>query len=526
MAYKQKLKIPVGLKVNFKPSEKQFVLWKALQPECHICGSEIVQELKGKDHLGNEIYAPTCSKCKNENIPQMILAGGSAGGGKSYLLCMWIATSAIRFNDTRYVLARKTLKILKETTLVTFFKVLKEIGLEENVNYSYDAINGTIKFWNDSIVILKELTASPTDPEWSSLGGLELTGVGIDECDTVPEKAVDILFSRIRHKTSSTFKVPKMLLTCNPNLAWPRPRFVIDQDGKDVVTAKGEFYIPFSLFDNPDKEFRDVYANSLRKLSPQEQNRLLYGDWRYVKSSDAACYKGFTSEKHLVDNLKETRYDPEKPYIISFDFNTFPYMSTLGIQIDYETKEVLVLEEFIGYAKDKRNNSPAQARYIDKQLKLARQEAKILITGDPSGTQKSTLVEEGVNNFTIIKDNITLGSPEVKILSKQPSQSTRVEWINSIFERNHGDWKILIDSKCFKFIEDLVYQLKNSDGTKNKDKIFDATVGVKYEKYGHLNDCFEMAMCYFLSDDYAKFKKKSKTAPIPYSSAVTPVWNY
>lgn len=66
-------------------------------------------------------------------------------------------------------------------------------------------------------------------------------------------------------------------------------------------------------------------------------------------------------------------------------------MSTLGIQIDYETKEVLVLEEFIGYAKDKRNNSPAQARYIDKQLKLARQEAKILITGDPSGTKNQLL---------------------------------------------------------------------------------------------------------------------------------------
>ena len=75
MAYKQKLKVPVGLKVNFKPSEKQFVLWKALQPECHICGGEIVQSLKGTDHLGNEIYAPTCSHCKNENIPQMILAG-------------------------------------------------------------------------------------------------------------------------------------------------------------------------------------------------------------------------------------------------------------------------------------------------------------------------------------------------------------------------------------------------------------------------------------------------------------------
>ena len=439
---------------------------------------------------------------------------------------MWIATSAIRFDNTRYVLARKTLKVLKETTLVTFFNVLREIGLVEYENYIYDKIEGAITFWNGSIIILKELTASPADPEWSSLGGLELTGVGIDECDTVPEKAVDILFSRIRYNTDTTFKTPKMLLTCNPNLSWPRSRFVIDENGDDVTPAKGEAYIPFSLFDNPNQSFRNTYANSLLKLSPQERNRLLYGDWRYVKSSDAACYKGFTSEKHLVDNLKDDRYDADRPYILSFDFNTYPYMSTLGIQIDYESKEVLILEEFIGYAKDKRNNTPAQTRYIDKQLKLKHHDAKILVTGDPSGRQKSTLVEEGVNNFTIIKDNITFGDPKICLLDKQPSQSVRVDWINSIFESNYGDWKILIDSKCFKFIEDLVYQLKNSDGTKNKDKVLDSSQKVKYEKYGHLNDCFEMALCYFLSDEYKKYKKKQGSVPTPYTANIQPVWRY
>lgn len=75
MAYKTRLKVPQGLTINFKPSEKQFRLWKALQPECHLCGGEIVQKFNGKDHLGNEMYAPSCSKCGNENIPQMILAG-------------------------------------------------------------------------------------------------------------------------------------------------------------------------------------------------------------------------------------------------------------------------------------------------------------------------------------------------------------------------------------------------------------------------------------------------------------------
>ena len=72
----------------------------------------------------------------------------------------------------------------------------------------------------------------------------------------------------------------------------------------------------------------------------------------------------------------------------------------------------------------------------------------------------------------------------------------------------------------------LILKAKNSDGTKNKDKVLDSSQKVKYEKYGHLNDCFEMALCYFLSDEYKKYKKKQGSVPTPYTANIQPVWRY
>jgi hypothetical protein len=52
----------------------------------------------------------------------------------------------------------------------------------------------------------------------------------------------------------------------------------------------------------------------------------------------------------------------------------------------------------------------------------------------------------------------------------------------------------------------LIYQLKNRDGTKNKQKTTDPKTGVKYEKYGHLSDCLDYLLCYYLRDSWHSFK--------------------
>lgn len=67
---------------------------------------------------------------------------------------------------------------------------------------------------------------------------------------------------------------------------------------------------------------------------------------------------------------------------------------------------------------------------------------------------------------------------------------------------------------CSKFKEDLIYQRKNPDGTKEKKKVNDTKLKTKYEKYGHLSDCFDYALCYFLSDEYAKFRRSNENVSV------------
>lgn len=75
-----KLERPRGLTINFSPSERQYELWNALQPNrCDVCGSPLEMRPNGTDAKGHTIYQATCTHCGNTDIPEQILGGGAAG---------------------------------------------------------------------------------------------------------------------------------------------------------------------------------------------------------------------------------------------------------------------------------------------------------------------------------------------------------------------------------------------------------------------------------------------------------------
>lgn len=149
------LKAPKQLTIQFKPSPKQYELWKLLQPDfCPHCGGHIIQVQIGYDYKGNPQYKPQCNKCGSQNLPQLILGGGAAGGGKSYIGSCWIISSCMRFPDLRAVIARKTIKSLKESTFNTIKTVMKQWGLKEGENYKINNLEGIVTFWNGSTILL------------------------------------------------------------------------------------------------------------------------------------------------------------------------------------------------------------------------------------------------------------------------------------------------------------------------------------------------------------------------------------
>lgn len=519
------LRAPRNLTINFAPSKRQAELWNLLQPNCcPHCGGAIKIELSSYDKKGLPVYAPVCEKCGSDELPQIILGGGAGGGGKSFVGSCWIIINCMRFPDLRAVVARKTLKALKGSTFNTIKLVLRLWELEEGVHYKINNLDGIVTFYNGSTISLIELEDLPSDPEFERLGSNEWSIGFVDECSQISEKAIEVLFSRLRWNIANTFIYPRLLLTTNPCMNWVRSRFVQDEDGNKVKCAKHDAYVQFTVYDNPDKQFVATYRASLDKISDRvTRDRILYGNWDFAPSNEAAAYWNFDGDKHLITELREKAYDPLKPLILSFDFNVAPYMSCLIIQMDYEQKTMYVLEEVTGKPEDKENNTPKFAEKIKQKLLNMGHLGGIIVTGDPAGMYRSTTTEEGVNNYTIILSKLDIPQlrPKKKLLSKSPAQKTRLEFINTVFA-GKTDWRILIDIRCRKFTEDLINQRKEMDGSKSKKKIMDSKLGVKYEKYGHFSDCFDIVCCMFLNDLWKKFNSTGNSGITTYSG--TPIY--
>lgn len=522
------LKAPRNLRIDFMPSPKQYELWKLLQPDyCPHCGGHISQKLVGHDIKGNPQYKPYCTQCGSTDLPQLILGGGAAGGGKSYLGSCWLVSSCMRFSDIRAVVARKTLKSLKGSTWNTIKKVCKEWGLKEGIHYKINNLDGILTFWNDSVIIMQEMVDLPSDPNFERFGSSEFTIAFIDEVSEISERAVEVLFSRLRWRTAETFKTARMMMSTNPCITWVRSRFVQDDEGNPITCREGEAYVPFSVFDNPDVQFVQTYVAALNKITDKAtRERLLYGNWDFVDSNIMAAYWNFDGQTHLIEKLSEKVYDPMKPIISGWDFNVAPYMSELEFQFNYDKKEIYIIEENLGKPENKENNTPALAKKI-KDKKISHNHiGGIVITGDPAGAARSTQTEDGVNNYTIIEQNMKNGvlRPRIKLLSKQPPLVTRLEFVNAIFSGYDG-WKVMIDLRCRKLTEDLIYQTKNADGTKCKKKVTNAKTGGKEEKYGHLSDILDYVFVQFLSDSWRRFQNQ-KTSIETYTSEVYSIFNF
>lgn len=429
----------------------------------------------------------------------------------SYVGSMWILSSCMKYAGIRAVVARRTLSSLEESTWNTLrTKIMDmELGLQVGKHFKEDKKKGEITLWNGSKIIKKELDYLPSDPRFERLGSSEFTIAFVDEVSEISETAIEVLYSRLRWLTPETFRVPKLFLSTNPSPNWVRDRFVQDKRGEPVKLRKYDKYVQFSVFDNPKKDMVETYALQLDNLrNPKEKQRLLYGNWDFMDSSENAIYASFDGDKHLEANLMDRVYDPMKPLIFVFDFNVIPHMSVLVCQIDYDKNEIYVLQEMSGEPKNNENSTPAMARKVAEFIKELGHMGGVVISGDATGDQRASASEIGTTNYSIItgemyKNNI---SATLRVLSKNPPQKTRTEFINTIFE-GKTDWRVIIDLSCRDLTSDFIMQEQNSDGTKNKKKVTDPDTGLRYEKYGHFSDNFDYLICTFIQRDWELFSK-------------------
>jgi len=221
-------------------------------------------------------------KYLTDNKTNTVLFGGSAGGGKSWLGCLWITTLCLQYPGTRYLIGRAVLTQLKLTTLNTLFELLSSIGLKSGEHFNYNGQSNVLTFYNKSEIIFKDLAYNPSDPNYDSLGSLEISAAFIDEAAQITSLAYNIVKSRIRYKLNEYNFIPKILMTCNPANNWIKKDFYLPY--VQGTLEENKVFLPSLPTDNP--HLPASYIESLKELPPQQRKRLLEGDWDYMDESD------------------------------------------------------------------------------------------------------------------------------------------------------------------------------------------------------------------------------------------------
>ena len=209
----------------------------------------------------------------------VILYGGGAGGGKSMLGAYWVLKQCLKYPETRYVIGRSRLKNLKETTLRSLFEVCQMQGLQANVDFTYNETKSLITIHaTQSEIILKDLFHYPSDPNFDSLGSMNITGAFIDEATEITPMAFNVIQSRMRYKLDENKLVPKLLMTCNPSKGWIYSDFY--KKHKDGTLDDNKQFVQSLVTDNPN--ISKHYIKQLQQLDVLNQKRLLFGDWEYA----------------------------------------------------------------------------------------------------------------------------------------------------------------------------------------------------------------------------------------------------
>lgn len=272
-----------------------------------------------------------------DNITNEVLYGGSAGAGKSWLGCLWITTLCLQYPAIRCLIGRTVLTQLKMTTLNTLFETLQSMGLKSGEHYIYNGQSNIITFQNKSEIVLKDLQYQPSDPNFDSLGGLELTAVFVDEAAQISQLAYNILKSRIRFKLDQYTLIPKILMTCNPGQVWLKKVFYLPYI-QDSLPPNMSF-VPALPLDNP--HLPKSYIEMLKSLPPAQRKRLLEGDWNYMDESDN-LFDFDSISNSIFSNIPK----PEDKKFISVDVARFGSDRSVAIV----WSGMVVLEVFV-YSK-------------------------------------------------------------------------------------------------------------------------------------------------------------------------------
>lgn len=379
-----------------------------------------------------------------DQITNELLYGGGAGGGKSYLGCIWHIYRRTKYAGSRGLIGRAKIANLEQSTLVTLFKVASKMGYKSGVHFNYNSQKHTINWANGSQTILKDLFLYPSDPDFISLGSTEYTDAFIDEMPEISLKAMEIVSTRIRWMLDEFGLVPKLLGTGNPSDGFVKERF-IKKNGVSIELPLHQKFVQSLVSENPDKEFKELYIKQLERLSNDyDKLRLLHGDWDAQPNAVNPFITQFNEQHHVST---DAIFQNNKPIIIIIDFNLNPFcLNFAHVWRDEKGEHCHVFDEMA-----------VQAGSIPKIIDEVKNRygvylSNCFITGDAMGNRRDISQRDNATYYIQLMRGLRLSTAQMRLPANPTHENSRAD-CNYTFS-NFPDLKFH-PVKCQNTIRDI-----------------------------------------------------------------------
>ena len=248
-----------------------------------------------------------------------------------------------------------------------------------------------------------------------------------------------------------------------------------------------------STFHNPKIDLLEI-EQLIQTAAEHTLRQEIFG--MFTDGSDQTFAYAFQASKHV----SECNYDADYPIYLSFDFNVSP-MTCIVAQHFHD--KIRIIDEFRLLNSNVYHISELVAhKYLremkthdslsdDEEENYGTQTTPFYLTGDASGTNRSGLMAEQQNYFTVIMQRLNIPRSRVIIPKSNPPHTSNRVLVNAVLSR-HPDFKI--DPRCKYLIEDLKQVRITIDGKIDKGQDPLRT---------HLLDCLR----YYLNTFHADFCK-------------------
>jgi len=405
-----------------------------------------------------------------QNQCRGVVCIGTAGSAKSkhaaFKTMFRVFSEAPGF---RALAGRKQHSEIKNSVYAECVRIVEELGWQNAFKITESPMRlKCLKNGNDVVFF-----GIDEEKKLKSIQGIK--HVWYDEAIELEEKDYDQLQYRIRGLTD-TYK--QVILTLNPDYTdhWIYKRFIENEEPNCYVFNT-------SFEDNPyiaeeDKtQWKGKNTNEALKMS------LTHGLWN-TKAKGNAFYHQFNTTIHIQD----CPLIPHTPLHLAFDFNVHPYIT---LEIAQKTGDTWRFVDEICLGFPHSNSHALAQKFMEWYFANALHNEGIFIYGDPTGNHFDT--RNGETDFRIIKHELRVLNPVLRISSKAPPVKQRGDWINHVLSAKE-QLHIIISPKCNNLIQDYLNLRQDVNGNKSKAKV-NFEEGFTAEKYGHASDAADYLLC-------------------------------